>query len=305
MALAVSCACGARFDVADTFASQNVSCPECQRSVKVPAADRGPLRTSGYALASLVLALIGMFTVIFTIAAVVLGIVGLVSIGRHRQQVTGGGYALCGIILGTLFTGLTLFALSRDEVFDWMREQVSASQVDYSGPMEIVREQEGFAVTRPSRKWGVARSLGVHDEEEFTLVNGSKDSYLQVSVEQVPPDQSVGQCRDEVLENMRNTKQLHLLNNKAIPLYMHDLTVGASRELPPVEGVQQVEVRVDFRLSSNPKLSGVPMTYLIRVYKRDGSGTAFVVMGMTQKQRLHMVEEDMHKAMDSFRILKK
>jgi hypothetical protein len=72
-----------------------------------------------------------------------------------------------------------------------------------------------------------------------------------------------------------------------------------------VDGVEQAEARVDFRLASNPKLAGMPMTYLIRVYKREGGTAAFVVMGMVQRPRFHLVEEDLHKAMDSFRVLKK
>src|SRR4051812_13283476 len=56
MALSLTCACGARFEVEDTLAGQEVSCPECQQPLKAPALQRVPLRTSGFALASAQLA---------------------------------------------------------------------------------------------------------------------------------------------------------------------------------------------------------------------------------------------------------
>ena len=42
------------------YAGQHIACPECQQSIKVPVPNRGGLRTSGYALTSVVLALVGI-----------------------------------------------------------------------------------------------------------------------------------------------------------------------------------------------------------------------------------------------------
>ena len=86
MSLPLSCVCGARFEVEEAFSGQSVACPECQQSIKVPLAGRARLRTSGYALASVVLALVGMFTIVLSAIAVVLGFIGLTSIARHRDQ---------------------------------------------------------------------------------------------------------------------------------------------------------------------------------------------------------------------------
>src|SRR5689334_20533062 len=117
MALTLSCPCGATFEVAESFAGQTVHCPECQAALRAPAPSRGPLRTSGWAIASLVLALIGAFTVLGTVVAVLCGLVALVSVGRSGGRLAGAGLAVFGIILGTLFTGLTLFAYSTGELF--------------------------------------------------------------------------------------------------------------------------------------------------------------------------------------------
>ena len=117
MALTLSCSCGANFEVEDTFAGQTVSCPECQASLKAPAVVRGPLRTSGLAVASMVLALVGAFTFVGTLAAVLCGLAALVSIGRSGGRRAGVGFALFGVVAGVLFTGLTLFAYSTGELF--------------------------------------------------------------------------------------------------------------------------------------------------------------------------------------------
>ncbi len=113
----LTCACGARFEVDDTLAGQEVLCPECQQPIKAPALDRPPQVTSGWALASVVLALVGAFTVLGTVLAAVLGFYALLHIARNRQRVSGAGLAVFGICLGVLFTGLTVFALTTSDLF--------------------------------------------------------------------------------------------------------------------------------------------------------------------------------------------
>src|SRR5579872_2104701 len=162
----LTCACGARFEVDDTLAGQEVLCPECQQPLKAPALERPPQVTSAWALASVVLALIGAFTVLGTLLAIVFGAVGLVSIARNRQRVTGTGFAILGICLGVLFTGLTVFALNTTDLLGldaWVREHNLTERVDTSGPMEVVRVAKGFAITRPTEKWG--QVLGNQSDE--------------------------------------------------------------------------------------------------------------------------------------------
>src|SRR5262245_31500652 len=117
MPLSLSCRCGAQFEVEETLAGQAVTCPECQRSLKAPGLRRGPVATSGLAIASLVLALVGAFTLVGTLAAIVCGVLAIVQVSRHRDRLAGLGFATFGIILGVAFTTLTLFAVSRGELF--------------------------------------------------------------------------------------------------------------------------------------------------------------------------------------------
>src|ERR1700680_726121 len=106
MPLSLTCDCGARFEVEDTLAGQTVACPECQAPLKAPGGQLPPLRTSTLALASVVCALVGAFTLVGTVAAVVLGVVAVVGILRQRDRLAGLGFAVFGIVAGVLFTGL-------------------------------------------------------------------------------------------------------------------------------------------------------------------------------------------------------
>ena len=158
MPLSLICACGARIELEDALAGQEVACPECQQPLKAPAGDAQsqPLRTSGFALASLVLAITGAFTIVGTLAAIVLGLIAVVLIFRHRERLAGLGYAIAGIAIGVVFTALTVVAFSATEPFGfagYMRERNMAPFVDTAGPLEVV--DRGWAITRPTEQWGV------------------------------------------------------------------------------------------------------------------------------------------------------
>src|SRR5262249_53492051 len=121
----------------------------------VPARPSAPPRTSLLALASAILALVGAFTVLGTVAAVVAGVWALGAIARDRQRLTGAGFALFGIVAGLAFTALTLFALRTNELFGlggYVRERAMASRVDTSGPLAV--SGTDWTITRPSEKWG-------------------------------------------------------------------------------------------------------------------------------------------------------
>ena len=166
-------------------------------------------RTSGYALASTVLALVLAFTGIGTVIAVVLGVLGLVSISRHRGQVAGTGYALFGIIWGVLFTGVFALAIVKGELFgvgDVVREQMLGNEVEKGGPLEVQRPGDGYAITRPSSKWAVAKSglaqKLVDNRNDLVLINLSRDAYIDISRESLNFD-TFDAYREGVLDRFR------------------------------------------------------------------------------------------------------
>lgn len=297
MALSLSCPCGARFEVEETLAGSTVSCPDCNQSVQAPSLNRKPLRTSGFAVASVVLALVLAFTGVGTVLAVVLGIVGLFHIARHRDLVTGNGYAIFGIASGTIFSILFVLAVIRTEVFgfDLLDEGLMGNRVDRSGPLEVSRPGDGFAIRRPSNKWGIAKDDFARDmapDSELVLVNVGRKAYIDVSVDMLV-GRSLEAYRDAVLDTYKTNN-----SGKRNPGFeFRDLTVRQKTQLSAGDP-EIVEVLLDVRMGAQP------LTYLIRLVHPAGSDRVFLVRAWAQKRRFALVEPEIRQAFDSFRVLK-
>jgi prepilin-type processing-associated H-X9-DG protein len=121
VAIIVTCECGQSFETRDANAGRRAKCPSCGRELIVPVAgapvaraelEFEPLesRTSGKAIASLVLGLMSLVCNIVTgLPAIILGALGLSDISRSKGRVKGRGLAIAGIALGGL--GCTLVLL--------------------------------------------------------------------------------------------------------------------------------------------------------------------------------------------------
>jgi hypothetical protein len=303
MALILSCSCGAHFEVEDTFAGQTVSCPECHASLKAPVLRPGPLRTSGLAVASMVLALVGAFTFVGTLAAVLCGLAALVSIGRSGGRRAGVGFALFGIIAGVLFTGLTLFAYSTGELFgvgDQIRERRLGGLVDYSGPLEIVRPDPGFKITRPSEKWGVAKPelcREFQNTSSLLLVNPARDAYVDVSSLSAV-GRGIDALRQDVIKSFEDDGHKGKVGQDDEDMRrVLGVKVRDSKRVESAEGYEVGEVVLDVRLP------GQTLTYLIHVVKKPRAARAYLVRSWTGRRRYPQEEADLRKVIDSFRIV--
>jgi hypothetical protein len=303
MALSVSCACGAEFEVADLFAGQAVTCPDCHQAVRVAPPDRGPPRTSGYAVASVVLALVGAFTVLFTLLAVLCGVLALVSIGRHRDRVVGVGFAAFGIVAGLCFTGLSLFAYSTGELFgvgEQVREGLWGDEINRGGPLEVVREPERFAITRPSARWGVARPEMVDRlnlDGELVLANLRLDAYVSVMVQPLPRGQSLDQCREEVLRPFRDAGNAGPAGRRNFAPRLSGFKLRDNRRLPSADGADRAEVVFEVRVA------GQLLDYVAHVVRPQRGDSYYVIHGWAQRRRFAQAEPDLRKALASFRLL--
>jgi len=299
MSLLLSCTCGSRFEVEETFAGQSVSCPDCHRLVRAPALTRAPVRTSGYAIASVISAFVLAVTVFGTVLAVILGLVALVSISRHRDRVTGAGYAVFGIVAGLVFTAVALLAYSQVELFHEARQTLWLGKVDRSGPLEVVRETEGFAITRPSPKWGVAGPRAIKNAQansRVLLVHAGKEAFLDVGIQQVGA-LGIDQARDQLLENYRRDADDSLPGEQRGDLRRTDFKLRGSRRLRPLGQAPVAEILFEVRVLRQP------VTFLIRLIKDDQTGRLFLVRGWVQRRHFADVEPELRQAMNSFRLL--
>jgi hypothetical protein len=303
MSLSLHCSCGADFEVEDIFAGQAVACPECQASLRAPPLVRGPLRTSGHAIASLVLALVGAFTVVGTLAAVCFGILALGNIRRHRDELSGAGLAVLGIVVGAGFTALTVFACVKGELFgveEQVRGRMLAGKVDYPAAPEIVDQRDGFRITRPSEKWGVAREELLADlgEEEaaLLLVNSSRDAYVSVTVVDLH-GLRLDQYQQTLIDHYRNRVEGGLRGNARGGETVTDFKLHANQRLPNRDDMEVGEVLFEGRLA------GQPFMALAQIFRRDRTDRAYVVRGWTHRRRFGQNQGELRKVLDSFRIL--
>lgn len=185
MTLAINCTCGAHLELDDRFAGQTIQCPDCKKPLQAPSLTSPTLRTSGLALASLILALVGAFTVVGTIVAVVLGVLALRQIRRSPEVLTGRRFALAGMGAGALLTALSLFVYIKTDFFGldrFLRGQLWAGKLDYPESLEVAAG--GIILKRPNNRWGHYRPRETQDDigqptrpESILLVNISDDAH--------------------------------------------------------------------------------------------------------------------------------
>jgi prepilin-type processing-associated H-X9-DG protein len=135
VSILVTCKCGKQFQTKDEYAGRRARCPECGADLIIPGPDIGGVadvtdnpyrapatapdaahalapRTSGKAIASLVLGICSFFCNLFTgIPALILGILGLGEIKQSRGAIQGKGMAITGIVLGGFFSTIGPIAM--------------------------------------------------------------------------------------------------------------------------------------------------------------------------------------------------
>src|SRR5262245_12127494 len=111
MAIRLTCVCGAFLEIDDKLKGLTIPCPDCIRQLDTTPPPPPPHSTSAWALASLLLPLVGMFTLIGPLAGIACS---FIAARRLRQDPRAGGAELAkaGMLLGIFFTGMSLWALA-------------------------------------------------------------------------------------------------------------------------------------------------------------------------------------------------
>jgi hypothetical protein len=314
MPLSLICACGARIELEDALAGQEVACPECQQPLKAPAGDAQsqPLRTSGFALASLVLAITGAFTIVGTLAAIVLGLIAVVLIFRHRERLAGLGYAIAGIAIGMVFTPLTIFAFTTTELFgiaSSLRERNMAPFVDRTGPLEVVNR--GWAITRPNEQWGVAR------------IDKVADPLLDIFLAKSTPDILLAQVKRnafvDVLQQTDSGKNLDTFLDEYVGEYKAEDDPWAADPKGKEQGLMHITngkiMRGAHAVTGPPGCTGreVEMEVLaagqkwmmmVRIYHNPQTKSFYILRAYTPRRAFSQNKDEFVKALDSFRFVK-
>lgn len=300
MSLSLICTCGARLEIDDKFAGQTILCPDCHKQLETRPPPPKPARTSGWALASLMLALIGAFTVIGPVLAMLCGWVSLRQQERFPAKVGGKNYAWSGIILGGCFFVLSLGALWSAEVFGidgLMREIEWASKVDY--PPDLVVKGNDFSVTRANESWGILKHVGREISEEAQsddriLVRPRVDAQVGCMTIEVHEREEPDVHLERALQRFLNSELVALLGNfqgKAPKL------TPEARDKKKIEGPKGAMIQ---EMTVDLKLGGYPRTFLFRVIKVDHLFKINVIVGGTRRQRFARLEPELRKMLESY-----
>jgi len=155
----LTCECGAHFET-DDLSVQEILCPQCQQLLSLLTHAVPARRTCLFSLFSLVLALVGFFTLIGSVLALLCGLTALVSIARRPRQLQGIASALVGIALATAGLGTTWYFLrnaAADRVGAWLREQLLAPLIDHQAVWPAKTNDGKCLLSRPSPHWARLR----------------------------------------------------------------------------------------------------------------------------------------------------
>jgi len=267
-----------------------------------------PAQKSGYAVASLILALVGAFTLVGTLAAIICGAMALGQIRRSPQEIGGKRFAQVGILLGIVFSLITLVCLSTTE---FLRLDGLLRSIEWAGKIEYLRDalvpinqSDGMDLGRsasiklPSPSWGrcTFKEFDAPKEktDDLVLVNLWDDAYLVCLNKWIEPGQTLEVCRQEGQERFLQSELVNkILGRSSVN---SPPPTGHDRDRKQIPGTDTQEFLFDMRLG------GMDWTFIIRVF-RDGTRLD-IVAGGTRKNRLARLQPEIMKALDSYKMEK-
>jgi len=302
MTLAINCTCGARLELDDRFAGQTIQCPDCQKPLQAPPLTSPLLRTSGVALASVILALVGAFTVIGTIVAVILGVLALRQIARRPQQLTGRRFALAGVGAGAILTAVSLFAYIKTDFFGLdrlLRGPMWAGKLDYSESMEVA--SGSIMLKRPNPHWGHYRPRETQDNfgqltrSEFVILVNLKDDAHAIGFSfpkgQLPDN--FEEYRNAAIPKLLKSELVRLLIPKRRADSLPEHSDRDRKEIPGENGRREEALLLDVRLGKHER------TFLMRFFP--SGDEIYVVAAGTRKNRYRAQETQLQQIVDSFK----
>jgi hypothetical protein len=296
MAISVTCSCGARLELDDKFAGKAIPCPDCQQplNTQVAADESRQGQLSGLAITSLILAMVGAFTIVGSLAAIVVGFLAMRQIAREPERFSGVRFARAGMIAGGVFTLVTLALLLSSDAFgvdSLLREFRHASDLEYKGDqgglfkIQQPGRDNDFLIPRPSSAWGKLKAKG-EDTDLLTLVNLREDAHL-VCLSMVEQDEEA--ALDKAAERFRSSGLFRFLNR---PEAKAPTPEAEPRKVPENKNELILDVRV----------GNYDRTFLLRVVKGQKGGDIFLLAAGTRKGRFSRIVDDVRRAFDKFQV---
>ena len=295
MPISLTCSCGAKLEIDDKFAGQTIPCPDCNKPLStVPEPPAKLLPVSGLAVTSLILALVGGFTIVGSLAAVAVGFLAIKQITREPDKIDGLTVARAGIITGGVLTFLTFVLLVSGTtlgVDSLLREFRFGTEVDYKtedgGTFKITSRNADHDLTikRPSSAWGRMKNVTA-EEDLLTLVSLRDDAHLVCLQLTVATEE---EALDKMAERFRKSDLVKALDKpqaKAPP------TEAEPKDVPESKTKDKT---LELRLGNYDR------KFLLRVVKVEQ--VYFLLAGGTRTRRFDRVADDLRQAFDSFKAI--
>lgn len=302
MTIPLQCICGAKLEIDEKFAGQPINCPDCNRELVAAPPARPPERTSGWASASLVVALAGAFTVLGSLAAVALGALALKQIARSPEPLGGRRLAQAGMILGGAFTVVTLGLLWFAEYLPLrgvLRTIEWAGKLQYPDDLTVPFSRGGedfgerFTVKRPTRRWGkvssdVYKNPNAEVTDDMVLVNPWEDAYVVCLTKNLDAALDKEARENEAKDRFEQSQLVkEILGRGQKP---------ATKILEPRKSLNGEDSELLFEV----ELAGVSRLFLVHVLK-DGAKIR-VIAGGVRKHRFTRLEPELRAAVESFKV---
>ncbi|MCS7045160.1 MAG: hypothetical protein NZO58_02265 [Gemmataceae bacterium] len=298
MAIPLTCTCGARLEIDDKFAGQTITCPDCYKPIATPAPKLVATSTSGLAVLSLVLALVGALTIVGTLAAVVCGAVAYRRLSRAPGPVGGVRLAQAGMLLGGVLTLLAIAAYGSRELFDLdglIRSYRWAGKLRYPSGDQAAKKRgdddSTYVIQRPTPRtdWAVLDTQSSQrNGDHLMLVNPRADAYILWLSFPEPLDKDAVTLRDSALDFFRESDLVRMIGR---------LPENVSQTWKPrdiQEGDNDQQFIVDVRLD------GILRTFLFRV--KVERRYVNVLVGGTRWSRFDRLKHSLQQALASFRF---
>jgi hypothetical protein len=304
MPISVTCQCGARLDIDEKFLGKEIPCPDCQRPLPTKAPVVPPpldlpdyRRTSGLAVLSLTLALVGAFTIVGTLAAIVVGVFALRELSSKSGKLDGIGYARAGIIVGAVFTFITLAALISPTVLGLdtlLRDLAYASRIQYSGSKTVdTRRNNDVNITLnvPPGKWGIYLQPETLPNnlvnDDLILINVHEDAFIGVQTLLLDGGEDDDEKQKKVLERFYRSELVNLMGRLRRKTLGREGTIVKQE---PVDGNQEITLDL--------QLGGLPRRFLIQYPAKDRDRVTILVGAAraSDYERLQKVFRDTFKS---------
>jgi hypothetical protein len=290
MPIAVTCSCGARLEIDDKFAGQSIPCPDCHKPILAQPPLPPPTRTSGLAVLSLLLALVGAFTVVGTLAATACGAIAYRQLTRKRSTVGGVRIAQAGMILGAVFTVLAVAAYGSRSLLgvdSLVRRYLWTNRLDYPDRLTSSKPLPHFgsvySLERPSLSWGVCKENSQRENDVLLCVNLRDDAHILWLTDRIDPQDDASILRDRAIQLFQNsdfTKMIGKLPEQA----------PEPRNISDDKNVQEFFLDI--------ALSGVPRTFLFWV-KREGNNYINVLVCGARAHRFRQLDSVFRQSIDT------